>query len=638
MLRKELEKIPVRVPKRIRNTKKMLFTTQVVKVKNRNVLIINGFHPNKNELEFRYFADQTKKEYAGLQAGEWNQRKLPYLVKKEQYMCCITSDVEFLSKKDEELVRSYLKAEDWESALNAIQGFEWDVNSEKTERAYQNKEKRIEEAMDQVPPLSQEVCVWVRDVVFQDAHYLFVTRKGSRQQGRGACCGGQGILPQKVTHKQETICPFCGRKVTAMTRVKAVERKEQVTVIQKLDREKYVERTFTAVYRSDQKEEIDLMEEIRIFLYYSGEVKIYYGQEANADEFRQDWWTSNRPNKRWKTSMCYPEGLEEALQGTGMEHSGLIELAKKGIRTNYNSYLRYCQRMNYLEYLVKMRFYKLSAQTVGRYGDWGCPPGLNTSGKTAEELLDLDRQRILRLRDMDGGFTALKWLQQERQSGKKIHTEVLQTLDTSELDPADCKEILQAAGSVNKMTHYLQKQKYTMKKAAQVWKDYLNMAIQLHLNTQDDIVRFPRDLSRRHDELTENINAQKTEERIKQVNAQFWNIKKDYEHWNRSYGMENSAYLIRPPVDAGEIIIEGQTLHHCVGGEGYLKGMNEQSLAILFLREKEHPEKPYYTIEVKNGQITQWYSVFDRKPEKEKVEPMINKLKARLRTTQSHTA
>ena len=48
---------------------------------------------------------------------------------------------------------------------------------------------------------------------------------------------------------------------------------------------------------------------------------------------------------------------------------------------------------------------------------------------------------------------------------------------------------------------------------------------------------------------------------------------------------------------------------------------------ILFLREKKEPEIPYYTIEISmaDDRILQWYSKYDRKPDRGKIERALRK-------------
>ena len=61
------------------------------------------------------------------------------------------------------------------------------------------------------------------------------------------------------------------------------------------------------------------------------------------------------------------------------------------------------------------------------------------------------------------------------------------------------------------------------------------------------------------------------------------------------------------PKSAQEIILEGKTLHHCVGG--YAGRHFEGKVVILFLRHVRRPGRPFITIEVRprkdaRGQLT----------------------------------
>ena len=96
------------------------------------------------------------------------------------------------------------------------------------------------------------------------------------------------------------------------------------------------------------------------------------------------------------------------------------------------------------------------------------------------------------------------------------------------------------------------------------------------------------------------------------------------------YLWEDKNYMIVPAAKCEELMREGRALHHCVGAsDTYMKRMAAGSSWILFLRRKEHPEEPYYTIEIdmKNDGILQWYSEYDRKPDQRKIENVLKKFK-----------
>jgi tRNA/tmRNA/rRNA uracil-C5-methylase (TrmA/RlmC/RlmD family) len=69
------------------------------------------------------------------------------------------------------------------------------------------------------------------------------------------------------------------------------------------------------------------------------------------------------------------------------------------------------------------------------------------------------------------------------------------------------------------------------------------------------------------------------------------------------YLFETKSFAIVIPNTTGEIIYEGQQLHHCVGT--YVDRVIKGETVILFIREKETLDSPFYTMEVKNGKVVQ---------------------------------
>src|SRR5699024_2006844 len=99
-------------------------------------------------------------------------------------------------------------------------------------------------------------------------------------------------------------------------------------------------------------------------------------------------------------------------------------------------------------------------------------------------------------------------------------------------------------------------------------------------------------------------------------------IRKCYRNLRKKYFYEDENYMIRPARSAEEIVMEGRTLHHCVGGAGYLNSHNTGKTYILMLRYKKEPEIPYITVEVdaKYPRIIQWYGEFDKKPDEKNMQ------------------
>ena len=108
--------------------------------------------------------------------------------------------------------------------------------------------------------------------------------------------------------------------------------------------------------------------------------------------------------------------------------------------------------------------------------------------------------------------------------------------------------------------------------------------------------------------------------------------KKIWEHLPevKKYFWEDEKYMIIPAGRCEELIEEGRTLHHCVGaGTTYMDKMAAGRSWILFLRRKKELEKPYYTIEIRleDDQILQYYSEFDRQPNKAAIKKVLDRFK-----------
>ena len=114
-----------------------------------------------------------------------------------------------------------------------------------------------------------------------------------------------------------------------------------------------------------------------------------------------------------------------------------------------------------------------------------------------------------------------------------------------------------------------------------------------------------RELQWMHDQYTNIANAQR-----------FNSLKKDgkWENFNKKriklyekVGDEFEIIVPREPVD---IINEGASLNHCVGG--YLESVASGYKTILFLRKVSEPDKSFYTIEVGNSNIIQIHGNHNR--------------------------
>ena len=126
----------------------------------------------------------------------------------------------------------------------------------------------------------------------------------------------------------------------------------------------------------------------------------------------------------------------------------------------------------------------------------------------------------------------------------------------------------------------------------------------------DTAINMPHHFMDTHTRLTEIINLQiweQSKERRRKQEAIYQEKLKQFEknmveRISLEYQSEN--LIIRLPRSIGEITREGAVLHHCVGG--YAERHAEGKLHILFIRQAENPNVPFYTMEVAvDGKIKQ---------------------------------
>lgn len=150
------------------------------------------------------------------------------------------------------------------------------------------------------------------------------------------------------------------------------------------------------------------------------------------------------------------------------------------------------------------------------------------------------------------------------------------------------------------------------------YRDYLNMAKARGMNISDEIVYRNKKWRTFHAKYIEEKEADED----KEINEKYQNIVNDYEENCREFQAAAEGYLFLVPRSASDIRNEGRLQHHCVGRAGYIEKMDKRESFIIFLRKAAELKVPYYTIETDGNRIIQAYGAYDRKPDWD----MVNKL------------
>lgn len=587
----------------------------------------------------RYFADPEEDTHWTFMDGKWSACTLENVIRKcrsagtGDWWGYYSGESEWASKKDEKITRDFLGG-------NHLWTWEYGAGREKRRKARERKKARIAGMMDRIPAVPEEAEQWMAEEIFQE-QYLFVRKGNIRYNYACTACGAKSWTKKRLKHAKTVKCPKCGKK--ARVDVKNNERAKEVpVVILQAVGDEWVERQFKAACTwSSSGKNVALWETIRAIIPKgAARGKLWYGQLQKAGESQQEFWDTNKWNKRFLKSYLWPGNLAGVLPYGGLEHSGMAELAAGKRRFNVNAYILRFARTPWMEYLVKGRFYKLAVDITDSY-PWDL---IDDTADNIKGLLKLDGDRVNRLRTLDGGMTTVHWLQHEKKTGRRITKESLEFLEAKRISPGRCEEILEALQSENRMVNYLKKQRMSPEKVFDTWRDYLRMAQEEGMDTTDDIVRLPKDLKARHDNLVEVRNARLDEERVREKADKYRML--DAGILSRlpeagRYYWEDDDYAIIPAGKCSELMKEGRTLHHCVGASDiYMESMADGRTWILFLRRKKELGKPYYTIEIRMADdcILQWYSEYDRKPDEKKIRAVLDKFKACLKKRRQRAA
>lgn len=519
-----------------------------------------------------------------------------------------------------------------EDGYNDILKFQLQIREEELERRDRKQLDGWDADMALTPALPRDWERWVDKVGIPENFIFYRYARNGAKEGFCTCCGRDVPLREKPRHAKEGICPRCRRKVT----YKSIGRlgyqfmtdMHCVYLIQAIPdgfmvREFWAERRYTREnYRTP---EVLCMEHWRTIYDSQLNYRYYYWGDYKGRAVR---WIAGAPSCSWmgRNSIYCNHGNQPGrvygktlphLARYQMKQCGFVEWARQNQMVLYpDGYLMSVQKYPKIEQLCKAGLYRLTKECLG--GNNVFPTLLkdpNASGLT--RALGVDSQELGRLRRKNGGSRFLCWLQHEKQSGKPLPDELIDWYCEQKLEPNDIQFVVDRMNPVQ-IHNYLMRQSAVMddsvRSVLNTWKDYLSMAEQLGLDTSDAIIYRVNRLQQRHDELVVRLQREDMEEQAAEILKEFLNVDRICQSLREKFEYANETYAVVAPGGVLDIIVEGSMLHHCVGSsKRYWDRIERNEAYILFLRRKEAPDVPYYTLEVEpDGTVRQKRTKFDR--------------------------
>lgn len=544
-----------------------------------------------------------------------------------------------------------------ENLFYVVRQLESAIADEKTDRAYKRRMQRLKERCSYVEPLDDEFKAYCKKKFDRlGKHIMWYKRKGRYADFKCSACGCEyrrateyGVSYESqsenivATPKQGIIsrCEICG----ARGKYQARERKfnEQLTFY-KADTYKdgLVIREVAAsqVIRKDVKEAYEYTEMTRLFITKAEEHKDFCYYDGWTD--KTEWYDRNSSGMYSYQSpkgFLYEPSLAN-IKKSAFKYCAIDRFLSKYPKSDIHGYFKAYRRYPQLEYLVKMQLWKLAEPLTANFYQTN---DMDMAAARPEDMLGIQKKDIPYLVEQEGNITILNICRLQKQTGhqfEKIYREWLyEILSVGYSSHRIYEQLLQIAEHmsikrvINQLAKYVGykspddlKENYRkilgyhhLHERAGKYLDYLQMRIELGYDLNNNVYSKPRDLDAAHQEMVMQSDAKKIKEKSMTADEKYTQIPKLIKQLSKVYMYKDEKYQIVIPKSASDIIEEGHVLHHCVGGDNYLRAHNRQTSTILFLRHSKNPDIRFVTIEIKKDHIVQWYGAYDKKPEETEI-------------------
>lgn len=433
----------------------------------------------------------------------------------------------------------------------------------------------------------------------------------------------------RIEHNLYTTCPICGKpaKMVAEGHRRRVDTIKKCFAIYQMPQEDLLtirimelEQKFRLAVREEERwpaQQFWETETIRIYLY--ADHRVY--KDFHKSWYGGDFW--DYKNLYGMENIAIPIVYDSIGEELAEEAPWLKYIDLNALGTPWKTRIE--KQMTATEFPIIELLQKAGASNIVYSLEiasrW---PGLNRKAKKPWDFFNVTRERFWQAVHENRGGEFLRECQIERKYNIRLTDDLLRYMENNYTKPdPDIWEYSTPVKYWNYIQKHIGDDIHTEEMAVHFHNDYLQAVKDLGLPLSNSIYMYPRDLMAKHDELIERRDLQRNGIQIEQKNQQYHKIAERYTRLLKKYGYEKAGFVIRPAGSAGEIIEEGKTLHHCVGGDNYLSKHDRGESYILFLRKADAPDKPWCTIEIRDRQIMQWYEAYDQKPDKDIIDPFL---------------
>lgn len=554
---------------------------------------------------------------------KWLQAKLDCI---EWPGCDVKSDQNWMRPAEEKILNEYLG-----TCLNGYQAiltYQREIREEELERRHRKETGAWDADMAPTPDLPKDWTRWVDKVGIPQNFVFYDYVKRGADHGYCTYCGKEVQLKEKPRHNKKGRCPRCRHEITYKANGRFTHFSTNTFNIYLIQNrpDGFMVREFWASrnYLKGTEPELRCSEERRLVYSRDLELRQYYWGFYKNRNMR--WIRGTPPSSYYgygyywyqrcgHSGRIYGKTLQ-TLPQKDQRLMGLVSwLREKKLNAMPEEYLDILCDVPQVEQIAKAELPQLLHECTMHSSAVRPYIKMRDTGSLTKAL-GLDAQRLQRLRKYNGGVLQLGWLQYEKSSGRPIPEEILSWFFQEKVSTQTLRFILGKMTAVqihNYIRRQMRENKMTSNGVLNTWADYLSMAEQLDIDTNDEIIYRVKLLCQRHDELVVRCKQKDSVKQAEETQKKYPKVDKICQSLKK-YEYEDQKFTVLAPSGILDIIVEGRMLNHCVdSSQRYWDRIQRHETYILFLRRASAPELPYYTLEVEpNGTVRQTRTKFDR--------------------------
>lgn len=575
------------------------------------------------EPRFRIFLDYARKDFISWNMTEekWSNAKIDMLETGDERYRYSYRGRNFTSKETLNIVNRYLQTGNMQDVEMAVLDFQAAIRKCSLAKKHKLVTDVIDGYMNTVPDkLPADWTKFINDKALASAHSIFY----KADTGIGYCthCRLYVPVPKNVKHNMQGKCN-CGSRITykSWKKQKSVQHQTVVTLVQKCtDGQRYVYRQFAVNMRAGAElgyiPEIMVHEDYRwLFCFAASKPLQDAGGAYEWGEFRSTGITrwckagtvkhSGFYSGSWhQMSVLYTANLKKILKGTCLQYIPISEIIK-GINSRTINVVAVLGDMSMsfpYEAFWKMGLHKFVIERVERGGTNGITRTDWHLSNKPWQYLKITKDNLMQAARLDAGDRQMRIIQAMAELCINLTDEQAVWLDKY----VGAHNVLRyfAYYTPHRMIRYMKEQleieNDANKDRLSLWTDYIDTAHQLGWNLDDRSIFFPQNIQRAHDEAVIVFDIQKDKEDAEKMWLKDKIMNQNARQIKKAFCYRDNEFIIKVPGCYLDFKHEGHAQHNCVAT--YYERAVAGKCIILFIRQRQCPNKSYCTVEIRNRQ------------------------------------